>query len=256
MCADGIPHESLVVRFRNPDLNFGMFRREFARIDERPVPEYRFEPCTYVCGAENSVPVDLSAVKYSENYGDAWSDMLTSARVPIEKFYYKFKRERNIVHGPVLQNDDGMLAGLRTQFMLKPVVIPFGKSVSIPVNSAANSVYFFGKVSMLNGWPISGERGEVVDGYTVCYSDVTSQQRKLKNGEDITAAAGVFGPSRINPIAANAPRALKISYDYDFERYFVNLLRLDTVSQSPISEICAWITAENCCFLRYGVMLA
>lgn len=77
-------------------------------------------------------------------------------------------------------------------------------------------MYFFGNVGISNGWPISGERGEVVDGYIVCYSDGNFQQRKLKNGDDITAAVGVFGPSRINPIAANAPRALKISYDYDF----------------------------------------
>lgn len=255
-CADGILHESLVDRFRNPGPNFEVFRREFAMINARSETEYSAEPCACISAAEKSFPIDLSSAKYSYNYADAWNDMLASGRMPIEKFYYKFKRERSIVHGPVLQNDNGMLAGLRTHFMLKPVVIPFGKSVSIPVNSAAKSIYFFGNVSMPNGWPISGEPGEIVGDYTVFYSDGASQRRELKNGNDITTATGVFGPSRINPIAANAPRVLKFSYDYDREQYFINLLQLDTVNSSPIAEIRIHVTAENYCLLLYGVTLA
>ena len=255
-CADGILHESLVDRYGTPKANFEVFKREFARINDAPELEYTEEKAGILIDAGESTHVDLSAAIYCKGYGDEWAAMLDNSSKPIEKFTSKFKRERQIVYGPILQRDTGMLAGLHTKLELKPLVIPFGKSVTIPVNASAKSVYFFGNVSMPNAWPICGEYGTEIGGYTIRYADGTSQKRVLKNGEDITTATGVFGPSRIDPIAANAPRVLKFSYDYDREQYFINLLKVPTSSDSEISSISVWTTEDDYCLLLYGITLA
>lgn len=251
-CADGILHESLVDRYGNPKMNYEVFRREFAGINEKPALEYTVEPGNVLCETGEARPVSIDIACDDA----AWTDMMAKAQQPIEKFYYKFKRERKLEHGPILQRDPGMLAGLNAKLLTKPAIIPFGKSISIPVNAAAKSIYIFGNTSLAKGWPVGGEYGEPVGGYSIIYADGTVQKRYLRNGEDITTATGVFGPSRIDPIAANAPRALKFSYDYDREQYFINLLKIETESDSPITEIRVWTTGDDYCLLLYGITLA
>ncbi len=260
-CADGILHESLVDRFRNPGPNFEAFRRAFADINYPVSTEYIELETLLLCETGKTVPIDI--LKYQQD-DELWEEACEAARQPIEKFYYKFKRERNIKRGPRMAFKDmfnpniEMLAGINTSIFrpAHPIVIPFGKSVTIPVGQTARAVYFFGNVSLPKGWPISGEYGEEIGGYTIRYADGTSTKRILKNGEDITTVTGVFGPSRIDPRAANAPRVLSFSHDYDREQYHINLLKVETKSDAPITEINIWVTAPDYYLLTYGISLA
>jgi len=258
-CADGILHESLVDRYRNPGPNFEAFRKAFADINDSQPTEYTEQETLLMFDDGETEPVDILGF-LNEEY---WNEACEAARQPIEKFYYKFKRERSIKHGPRLHVRNGaftadMLAGIKTNIFrpAHPLVIPCGESVTIPVERAAKAVYFFGNVSMPKGWPISGEYGDVVGGYTIRYADGTSTKRKLRNGEDITTVTGVFGPSRIDPRAANAPRVLSFSYDYDREQYHMNVLKVATESENPITEISIWVTGADYYLLTYGISLA
>ena len=256
-CADGILHESLVDRFRNPGVNFETFRRAFSDINQPKSVEYNECETLLLSEAGNTIPVDL--IKHLD--GQFWEEACENAREPIEKFYYKFKRERAIKYGPRLgcnlaHPTIDMLAGINTRiYRGAPIVVPFGESITIPVEQSAKAVYFFGNVSLPKGWPISGEYGEPIGGYTIRYADGTSTKRYLRNGEDITTVTGVFGPSRIDPRAANAPRVLSFSYDYDREQYHINLLKVPTESDQPITEIRIWVTGADYCLLTYGISL-
>jgi hypothetical protein len=58
------------------------------------------------------------------------------------------------------------------------------------------------------------------------------------------------------PIAANALRTMKFSYDYDNEHYFINLLAVETISASHINEMRLCTTDESYCTLLYRITLA
>ena len=148
------------------------------------------------------------------------------------------------------------LAGINVTLNSCPIVTPFGESITIPVNASASAIYLLGCVSLPKGWPISGEYGDEIGGVTIRYADGTSTRRILKNGEDVTTVTGVFGPSRIDPRAANALRVLSFAYDYDREQYHLNLLKIPTTPNSPITEITIWVTAEGYNLLTYGLSLA
>jgi len=250
-CADGILHESLVDRYGNAKMNYEVFRREFAGIDEKPGLEYAAFPGNIIHTGD-SYPIEIAV----QNDDGIWQAMMEDAKTPIGKYYYKFKAVRGLEHGPIIQCDPGMICGLRTKLLLKPAAVPFGNSIVIPINRTAKSVYIFGNASLPKGWPISGEYGEDVGGYTIKYADGTVQKQALRNGKDITTITGVFGPSRIDPVAANAPRAYSFAYDFDKEQYHINLLKIDTVSDAPVSEIRVWTTGEGYCLLLYGITLA
>jgi len=255
-CADGILHESLVDRYRNPGPNFEAFRRAFADINEPLPSEYKEEQTLLLADAGDTKPVPLDNFLSDVTL---WKAALKDARKPIKKYYYKFKRERSITHGPVIFNrayDEISLAGITADLLKRPIVTQFGESVTLPVNETASAIYLFGCVSLPKGWPISGEYAEEIGGVTILYADGTSTRRILKNGEDVTTVTGIFGPSRIDPRAANAPRVLSFSYDYDREQYHINLLKIPTKSENSITEISIWVTTPGYNLLTYGLSLS
>ena len=77
----------------------------------------------------------------------------------------------------------------------------------------------------------------------------------LRNGHEITTAAGWFGPSRIRPVASNAPCVLRFINDPDRERYVAHLLRLPLETGRELCglEIRA---GDGYALLYYGVTIA
>ena len=77
----------------------------------------------------------------------------------------------------------------------------------------------------------------------------------LRNGHEITTAAGWFGPSRIRPVAPNAPCVLRFINDPDRERYVAHLLRLPLETGRELCglEIRA---GDGYALLYYGVTIA
>jgi hypothetical protein len=64
--------------------------------------------------------------------------------------------------------------------------------------------------------------------YTVTYTDGSAERHVMKNGEDFTTAAALHGPSRIEPYAANSPRALRFRHEIAWEHYVVNARYIPT----------------------------
>ncbi|MDD6683926.1 MAG: hypothetical protein PUE61_12330 [Clostridiales bacterium] len=72
---------------------------------------------------------------------------------------------------------------------------------------------------------------------------------------EITTAAVCYGPSRINPVAEMAPRALEFSYDFDREQYIANLLSLPIDPEKSLEKIKVQVNGEGYALLVYGITL-
>ncbi len=75
----------------------------------------------------------------------------------------------------------------------------------------------------------------------------------MRNGVDITTASALYGPSRINPVAKDSPRAFYCSYDYDWEQYVVNLKTISVDSSRKIREISLRDCGTGYTVLIYGI---
>lgn len=127
--------------------------------------------------------------------------------------------------------------------------------VFLPLNGSGRALYLIGSVSMPKGFPIEGAFGEEAGQCAVCYADGGRKVFPLRNGHEITTAAGWFGPSRIRPVASNAPCVLRFINDPDRERYVAHLLRLPLETGRELCglEIRA---GDGYALLYYGVTIA
>jgi hypothetical protein len=126
--------------------------------------------------------------------------------------------------GPCVPADITELNGLPVLLPPRPFVLQ--TELCIPVEQAAQALWLTGCTSMPQGWPIGGAWGDPVLECVLEYADGGCESLLLRNGADITTATALYGPSRIDPQAANSARALYLIHDSDFERYVVNLRRL------------------------------
>ena len=92
-------------------------------------------------------------------------------------------------------------------------------------------------------WPIGGTYGETAGCLTIRYAGGAEEVHTLRNGYEITTATALYGPSRINPTAANAQRVLYCIHDMDREQYVVNLLRITPERADVVESVT--LTAEN-----------
>jgi len=113
----------------------------------------------------------------------------------------------------------------------------------IEIGKACTELLLIGVTSMPKGWPIGGTYGETAGTLTIRYADGTEEPHILRNGYEVTTATALYGPSRINPTAANAQRVLYCIHDMDREQYVVNLLRILPEKADEIASVT--LTAEN-----------
>ena len=109
--------------------------------------------------------------------------------------------------------------------------------------------------SMPKGYPIDGVFGEKMGEITVTYEDGEAEVIPLRNGYEITTTCAWYGPSRINPVASEAPRAIKFINDMDREHFVANLYSLKVNSSKKVKKITLRVTAEGYDLLVYGVTL-
>ena len=89
--------------------------------------------------------------------------------------------------------------------------------------------------------------------YELKYADGTVQTVELRNGQELTTVLAIAGPSRINPVAANAETALRFHYDKNWEHYSINLFRIKTDAGKQLSELRVRVTNPEYTLLFYGV---
>lgn len=250
-CKDGILREGLVDRFRNPTENLRIFTDAFAALTLPPrEPEYHMDEVWPVLEDGEFIPLDLSAL-CAEN-DDAWEEMLRVTATPNPRFGGT-KGVRCIDNGPRLPVCLPSLGDLPVKLLRRPLVLT--REIELPVGKSASALYLIGNVSMPHGFPIGGAYGEPVFDCTVCYTDGTFERVTMKNGFDVTTAAGLYGPSRINPVAANSPRACRFSYQYDWEHYVVNVRRLPLDQSKTVAKLRFDNTGAGYQPLLYGITI-
>ncbi len=254
-CKDGLLKEGLVDKERNPTSILEVFSREFAQINEKPPVEYRANTTAFSQPQKECTALDLSPFSGMTKQDENWEKALNLLRAPIERFYYQFKRERKAVYGPQLHEDVYALGQLPVKLERRPLVILAGDCLEIPAGKKAALVHFIGNVSLPKGYPAGGAYGEEIGSYTLSYQDGTDVCFPLRNGVEITTAAVCYGPSRLNPVAEMAPRALEFSYDFDREQYIANLLSLPIDPEKSLEKIKVQVNGEGYALLVYGITL-
>ena len=142
---------------------------------------------------------------------------------------------------------------LKTNLLEKPLVINSSTPLCIPLGTSADEICFIGNVSMPKGFPIGGVFGEEAATLTLVYEDGEKQTLPLRNGKEICTAAGWYGPSRINPVATGAQRAIRFINDMDREHYVANLFRIPTSKKSNLKCITVDGVSEGYHLLLYGI---
>lgn len=256
-CHDGLLCEALVDRFRRPLLNYAVFQEKCLAFSQ-PRPERRRLEILPPQVEETALePFHLTAAAAEPSQAAAWNDMMALAAQPIPRFVFGERKLRVMRFGPVLPETPDRLGSLPVSLLEKPLVVmrPAAGQVFLPLDGSGRALYLLGSVSMPKGFPIEGAFGEEAGQCVVCYADGGRQIIPLRNGLEVTTAAGWFGPSRIRPVASNAPCVLRFINDPDRERYAAHLLRLPLEAGRALRglEIRA---VEGYALLYYGVTIA
>lgn len=249
-CYDGRLWEGLVDMYRRPRVNLEVF----SQLMHNPWPPKAQQygetiPHIHAEHPEELQPIDCWQSQDAQRQKALYDELLRRC-VPQKNFTQK--RTRRLTHGPALQHDFTRLASLPVQLPAgQPLVIE--DALTIPVNRTVSELYVVGNVSLPWGYPIYGEYGETAGMYELVYEDGSVQTVALRNGQELTTVLAIAGPSRINPVAANAETALRFHYDKNWEHYSVNLFRIGTDADKPLRELRVRVTNPEYTLLLYGV---
>ncbi|HVX65367.1 MAG TPA: glycoside hydrolase family 2 TIM barrel-domain containing protein [Bryobacteraceae bacterium] len=103
------------------------------------------------------------------------------------------------------------------------LVTPEAPELTIPLGLACTQLHILGNVTLPDGYPSNGRPGETVATYTLSYGAAKPRQFPLRNGIEVARANMIHRATRLDPIAAAAPRALTFMKDVVRERYQVLL---------------------------------
>ena len=254
-CYHGVLCEGLVDNYRRPNLGLAVFTKYFKKIkNPKPINKFLYKSEFETSG--EYLPLSLDSIASAETQSAAWEEMMAEARKPIPRFYYDARKLRIMKNGPTLPEKVMSLGALPVDLLIKPIVINASTPFELAVNRAVGEVCLVGNVSMPKGFPIGGEFGETAATLVLTYSDGETTEIPLRNGQEITTAAGWYGPSRINPVASGAPRALRIINDMDREHYVANLFRVKTSDSATLESVSIKNVGEGYQLLLYGVTVA
>lgn len=219
-CYNGLLTEGLLTPDRQPTADLAVFREGFAALRTPPAPpvlHWTCEPVAIPVGEYRPLAIGDDPARRAAT----WERMIAVSRQPIPRYYYKFKAERRMTAGPCADAAITDLNGLPVALTAQPLVVE--AELAVPVETAVRALWLVGCTSMPKGWPIGGAWGDPVLECRLEYADGSTETQMLQNGRDITTAAALYGPSRIDPRAAESRRVLYLVHDSDWERYVVNL---------------------------------
>ncbi|MBQ8408904.1 MAG: hypothetical protein IJY39_08580 [Clostridia bacterium] len=252
-CYDGLQCEGLVDRFRKPTLGYQVFRDEFAKLHVKQTVPYFLTVEKFLADKGNYTTIDLSAAVETDEQKSDFDAMMKTAAEPIPRFYFECRNVRHMAKGPVLPEDIRALGELPVLLTKKPVIIKENSNFDVEINASTDKIHLIGMTSMPKGYPIDGGFGEEMGEIVVSYADGSSDTVKLRNGYEITTACAWYGPSRINPVASEAPRAIKFINDMDREHFVANLYSLAVDNSKKIQKITLHVFGEGYNLLIYGV---
>ena len=251
-CEEGVLTESLVDMNRNKLQMYDVMKEFFSVISrETSMDHYKCEIID--TGLKKNVlpsyAVDLDDIKADESQKSAWVYAL-------DNLPYYTKRSYGDAKGPVIKEKIDEIAGFKTNISGRPLILAgVTKSVEIPVDRNADEIVFFGNSSFYLGYPAVGKFGDTAAKYIINFENGTSETVDLRNGITIASASTISRASRINPVAANVEKFLKLTMDIDFECYQFNLL-IHSFSQAQSIKSITFETMTDDSFpLLYGITI-
>ena len=103
------------------------------------------------------------------------------------------------------------------------VVTPDLPEITIPIGKDCARLHILGNVTLPDGYPVTGKFGE-----PAAYFDLGGRPVAIRNGIETARANMVHQATRINPIAAAAPAALRFMKDVVREHYQALLFSIAT----------------------------
>ncbi|HET6485241.1 MAG TPA: glycoside hydrolase family 2 TIM barrel-domain containing protein [Spirochaetia bacterium] len=246
-CMDGVLSDGLVDRYRTRKPMYATMAEIFDLIDRPYDPGWTVEHVGAGCAAvehasdghrvrdARSALIDLSPIVSSPSQQAAWEYALSSVR-KLEKSPQR-KGVRNT--GALLPVDVVSPAGL-------PVVVKAGRpiilagdcrEVEVPIGRRTALLHLLGHTTYYDGFPVRGQGGAVVARYVLLFEDGTTTEVPLRNGMELASASMLARHSRMNPIATEAPRVLRITIDPDWEIYQVNCYRLPLDGRKVLARL-------------------
>ena len=110
--------------------------------------------------------------------------------------------------------------------------------ITIPVNLECIRLHVLGQVTLPEGYPVAGARGEAIAIYSLRYANGRTQEIPVRNGIEVARANLIDNATRIDPIATAAPRALEFVKDISREHYQVLLWPVPTERSMLVSLHC------------------
>ena len=252
-CYDGLQCEGLVDRFRNPNIGYHTFRTEFAKLHVKQTVPYFLTVEKFLSNKANYTTVNLTETVSTEEQSAIFAEMMKKSAEPIPRFHFECRNVRHMAKGPIIPEKIRSLGELPVDLSEKPVVVVPEKELEIGIEVKTDKIHLVGMTSMPKGYPIDGVFGEKMGEIIVTYEDGNTQVNNLRNGYEITTACAWYGPSRINPVASEAPRAIKFINDMDREHFVANLYSLTVDKEKKVEKITLRVTAEGYYLLIYGV---
>ena len=252
-CYDGLQCEGLVDRFRNPNVGYGTFRNEFSKLHVKQTVPYFVTAEKFLADKDTYKTLDLSDAVSSSEQSEIFSAMMKKSAEPIPRFHFECRNVRHMAKGPVIPEDIKALGQLPVELTKKPLVITPESNFETKLDANTEKIHFIGMTSMPKGYPIDGIFGEIIGEICVKYGDGSESVTALRNGYEISTACAWYGPSRINPVASEAPRAIKFINDMDREHFVANLYSHVVDASKKIEKITLRITAEGYNILLYGI---
>jgi hypothetical protein len=252
-CYDGLQCEGLVDRFRKPNIGYYTFRDEFAKLHVKQRTPYFLTVEKFLADKEDYTTADLSATVKTDEQKARFDEMMKKSAEPIPRFHFECRNVRHMKMGPTLPEDIRALGQMPVNLSRKPIVVPFGSSFEVKIGENTDKIHLIGMTSMPKAYPIDGIFGEKMGEIITTYTDGSKIAAALRNGYEITTTCAWYGPSRINPVASEAPRAIKFINDMDREHFVANLYSLTADISKKVEKITLRVTSEGYNLLIYGV---
>lgn len=91
--------------------------------------------------------------------------------------------------------------------------------IVIPIDRQCSKLHFLGQVTLPQGFPVYGQRGEVVASYSIVGANGSAAEIPVRCGINVAQANRIYAATRIDPIATEAQPALEFAKDVVREDY-------------------------------------
>jgi len=250
-CRDGILAEGLVDVDRKPGSVYGIFTRKIAELRCGPqagaatVAMYGPE----AVGAAYT-PIDIWEGQDRDAHGAIAAAALADA-TPVGG--YAHKKRRHLEHGPSLPYEIRHIRALPVLLRggMPMVISEQSGAVEIPINAKASALCFIGQAT-IGGYPVDSGYGRVEASYMIIFNDGTEYEAPLRAGVELATVFGLHGPSRIDPRAARAGRAMTLTWDMNWEIYHINALTVKLPEAKTVRSVRA-VSCGKYPLLLYGI---